>query len=334
MRSNHLIYTIFILILNSNRNFGQLNNELGIAKHKISIGLSTQFYIGQKESNFNLSLCLGLMSHQKAVLVHTQIFYNLYFGGLGTSTLANEKLPFFNISNSMWDIAIAPGITFGTGREPIVTFIRPFNHMSTPAAYHNYSASLSLTHVFVINKYKKKKKVGSININLGRLSLGYFNDVMDNIFAWEGLGMGDNHDRWWTGGGFLNYRIDLYNEFFYEFDRFTGFGGKLFEISNKLRLTNLFYPSDSINDITEIENVYKNQLFFNRGLISVGFRGYNSEYQNFYLKISLMGDNKYDVQNFIHSKISHNPIHNTQTIDLYQLSYGLNYLINKISLNN
>ncbi len=267
-----------------------------------------------------------------STLFQSQLFYNLYSGGLGTSMLTNLKLPFYNVSNINWDLVLCPGITLGIGRQNRATFIRVFNFMSAPVSYHNYSTSLTLSHLFILNKFRKNQRSGSINMNFGYVSLGYFNDIMDQIFTFEGLGMGDGHDRYWTGGGYLNIQINDRYEIFYEFDRFTGFGGKLFEISNKLRLNNTFYKTDSLETMEDVDDPYKNQSFANRGLFSFGLRRYFENYYNWYAKISNIGDSNFDIQNIIHRKLSKNPVHNTQTIDLWQLSYGFQYLLNRIDI--
>lgn len=287
-----------------------------------SLGMSAQVYFGKLESNYNISACFGIQYTRSAVMLSNQLFLNLYQGGVGTSVLSNSTLPFYNFSNFFLDLFLSPSATFGIGSQNIPVFVRPANFMSAPVIFHQYAVSGTIGSSFVINNKRRNQRTGSLNLNFGPLSFGYYNDNMAQIFAANGFGLGDGHDRWWTGGGFINLRLLKNYELFYEFDRFTGFGGKLFEISEMLNLNHMYYPAEDAIQSKDLTNISKNEMFFNRGITSFGIRNYNSFNSHFYFKFSFMGDPSSDVQNLIHSKLSKDPFHNTQVENSWQMSFG------------
>jgi hypothetical protein len=298
---------------------------------RFGASFGAQLYLGQRESNFSIRIGGGIWKHVGAVQFNNQLTLNYYLGGMGNSQLANSKLPFTRFPNSNLDFVISPSITLGLGQLHQLTHIRPFNYMSVLNITHNYAGSLTMITNFVLNNHHRNQRVGAINFNIGSVSGGYYNDVMRMIFEYEGMGMADDHDRYWTGGGFLNIRVNQI-EFFYDFDRFTGFGGKLFEISKLLGLNQVYYRynKDLIEDKSKDPNyvLSENELFYNRGKISFGLRFYGTELNQIsFLSYTMIGNPKWDIQNIIH-KSRLNPFHPSYSIEMSQAGIGYSGLIN------
>jgi hypothetical protein len=111
-------------------------------------------------------------------------------------------------------------------------YFRTFNN----GAYYNFSTqqanSVMLGSHFILNQHYRNQLVGHVTVSTQWATLNYYNDGAPPI-SW--LSLGDEFDRWWTGGlGVFIHTQDGYNLVEVMFDQFTGYKPQLYEISNVL----------------------------------------------------------------------------------------------------
>lgn len=146
---------------------------------------------------------------------------------------------------------------------------------------------------------------------MNRIQLCYFNDgpPFSKLY---GLFLGDGQDRFWTGGGYLRciFNDNNFRDFNISFERFTSSAQDQFNIGSLFGLNHVPVSLD--------------KQFFNRGKITMEASFKNS------LNIiysPLIGDHKnWDLQNWIHRKISKNPYHSSLRKNMFQIGLGYNYI--------
>lgn len=224
--------------------------------------------------------------------------------------------------------ALTLGLNIGSSRNNEVYFKRPLYTMGrlmpTPL-YNPFNSYLALasTNIFRIskfgtpdyrNKYRFTQRVGSLSTGTYGVDINYYND--GTPYQWVGLG--DGKDRYWTGGGFVNFHIrnkydysdagirnnGIIRNLFIGFDRFTGNYPESFEVANAMRLNSVPYGD-------------KTQAFMNKGRTYAGFEF--AGIPGFAPFFSLNDRNKLDIQYGIHT-LRKQPIHKT----LHDDSNGLN----------
>ncbi|HEX5625314.1 MAG TPA: hypothetical protein VFX48_04795 [Saprospiraceae bacterium] len=95
---------------------------------------------------------------------------------------------------------------------------------------NHYLALLGIN--FILNNHVRHQTVGSILLNYDRVTLQYYND---GGFPLRQIGLGDNFDRWWTGGGGIYWHSrDKSNILEFTFDQFTGYERQYFELATLL----------------------------------------------------------------------------------------------------
>lgn len=84
----------------------------------------------------------------------------------------------------------------------------------------------------VLNNHGRNQVVGSMTATIGNASLNFYND---GGFPFDKIPLGDNFDRYWTGGMTLFFHNNKgYNIAEASFDQFTGYTPLLYEVSNIL----------------------------------------------------------------------------------------------------
>lgn len=282
------ILLFFLLTTNYNLlTFSQNSSIKCNGKIQFSVGLS------KKSTPFQLSGNLILFNERKTEQVGVNFNVTLYSGYLGS------KLTKMNaINNNKKFISIINFYSSGTffvirnfdnkyyNYERIKEF-RPINQIvnSIQSIPYKYSGSIATSFIFTNNNFQR---VGSINFRIGDIALGYFNDGPP-FDGWIGACTGDGEDRWFTGGGYIEYS-DNRNSYYWYFERFTGYNPFAFKVSNLLMLTNTIYSKD--------------EELYNLGSTGIGIKS-----KSFQASINLLGNDKIDIQNLIHRFLSINPIH-------------------------
>ncbi|MFZ1496617.1 MAG: hypothetical protein WAS72_06135 [Saprospiraceae bacterium] len=285
---------------------------------------------GSQSTNYTISVVGSLSKNVKLYLIHddglnklrlgalvsAHFGLNLYRGGLG-----NSKVPSL-INDHQLDIFNTFGLALGQGygarsfdhdtgfrQRPLVTWKylnaqslnNPFNYSINAASTFIWNTKIGNKAEGINEKYRAQQ-IGYIGLTFDDFQMGYYNDgpPFDDWF-----GLGDAFDRYWTGGGFLEYnlggiyigspenfftivpkRIGIY------FDKFTGYEKDVYEVANVLLLRNVVYKNP------------KNSSF-NRGIIGAKLAWEN----DVSLNIAYIDRYNLDVQNYIHNLFSFNSLH-------------------------
>jgi hypothetical protein len=95
---------------------------------------------------------------------------------------------------------------------------------------------------FILNNHHRNQVIGSLNGTIDKFSFNYYNDGAPFNF----LALGDNFDRYWTGGGgFIFHNTKGYNTVEFSFDQFTGYVPLLYELSGLLGINIPLYDDVS-----------------------------------------------------------------------------------------
>jgi len=94
---------------------------------------------------------------------------------------------------------------------------------------------------YIVNNHKRNQVVGTITLSFEDFTLDYYNDGPPfNIIP-----MGDNFDRYWTGGGTIYvHNKNGFNAVELSFDQFTGYSPLLYELANILGINVPLYDHD------------------------------------------------------------------------------------------
>ncbi|WP_132778543.1 polymorphic toxin type 23 domain-containing protein [Sphingobacterium alimentarium] len=165
---------------------------------------------GSPTNHFTLGISIGTAIRKDDIpaSLMLQSAINIYANGLGTNIL-NEyiyrdkngesiekhrkvELDFIN--------SLIGNIEFGDEFQPHNRHLHPIKHFNQMTAYSNYDLkhySVSYGTNFIINSHNRNQQVGFVGFNTPWLSFGFYND------GTLGKLVGDNYDRFWTGGGHL-----------------------------------------------------------------------------------------------------------------------------------
>ena len=245
---------------------------------------------------------------------YSQMGISLFQGGIGSSISVSQR------NRINLEINNAIGIIGGTAPGHVIH--RPVYTMgkfiSNPIKHpYSYYLNLSTTFIQRISKNQKSgsrqngrfsQRVGAAALGLGRVEINYYNDGM----PYHILGLGDNKDRYYTGGGFINFTTNYdtrklpvsVDDIYAGFDRFTGFFPESFELAYSLHLNEVPYK-----DLT--------QAYYNKGRAFVGTSFRDIKGLNTF--VSLNDFDELDVQYVIH-RIRKQPIHRT----LHKSNIGFN----------
>lgn len=157
-------------------------------------------------------------------------------------TLGNHLNPLVN--DIQLDFANSFTLGWGHQRGP-VKYLRTINNVPAYNLVHDYRYGLFASTVFLFNNHHRNQSIGAFNGTLGDVSLNYYND---GGTPFDRLGLGDNFDRWWTGGGGLLVHTNRgFNRLELGFDQFTGYSPLAYQLSNILGINIPTYvkPSDA-----------------------------------------------------------------------------------------
>lgn len=131
---------------------------------------------------------------------------------------------------------------------------------------------------FITNNHRRNQTVGNINLNYKNFSLNYYND---GGFPMN-LGLGDNFDRWWTGGlAFYIHNTLEFNTLELSFDQFTGYRRQLYQLTHILGMDIQDY------DFYEAKLTNVNRQLPEFSIESKGQYGYNYNTSTYQVKYTM-----------------------------------------------
>jgi hypothetical protein len=163
------------------------------------------------------------------------------------------------------DLSISPAFTYGRGQSNSVT-LNTFNNNMASGVSNNFENSVTLGTNFVLNSDGRNQRVGYAGFKSGKVDFSFYNDVIPVL--------GDQDDRWWTGGGSLNI-----GDISLKADVFTGIRDKSTSYINPDYGT-IWDPTPG-NPANGIHGTYQQTLFeksFNNGQTIWGFRSWGAVY--------------------------------------------------------
>lgn len=176
-----------------------------------------------------------------------------------------------------------------------------------------YKSSVSYGMNLILVHDKKHQRIGFFNLNIaGRFQVSYYNDG-GPVLGW----VGDNRDRYYTGGIVLSYHgyfDDAINLVELSYHKFTGYQKYAFDVGEHLQIDFVNY-----NDTNQFK--YNQQRWrLNFSNLDNGFGG----------SISLYNANSIDFQDFLHfwTNVPYHPDY----FNGYRWMFGGRYEYNNIKL--
>ena len=301
---------LLLLLLIINWNSSVIAQEIrppisAVGFARIEFGLPKKYY----STNFSCGINFGF--HREIRVVNNffidisfQPGITLYQRGLGTSILEFSSSDKKNniedkiikqSSSSQIDLINALAITFGGAKKPLDIALenKTFHYYYRSALVQDYNSSLTLGTNFITNFNGRHQQLGFARISVWKAVIAYYNDGT----PYQHLLTGDGKDRWWTGGGFIQYGNDRLmlpdssdeKEFKYSFaagfDRFTGYSHGMFELGNALKQSFVLHKDPR-------------QYFLNSGRSFIAMVDLGRDYT---VNFSLNNIPWADVQNLIHN---------------------------------
>ncbi len=150
-----------------------------------------------------------------------------------------------------------------------------------------------MLHSGIQNRGFSSQTVGSFTLSAHGAYLVYYNDGGPPA----GL-LGDNEDRYWTGGGTIGYSFrrddaeDKGRMVEFAFDKFTGFTPLAYQATSRLFIDNVVYAN-------------LEQVGFNSGRYTLKFVDFD---RRFGVSINRWNE-RFDFQDFLHRDLTHSPYH-------------------------
>jgi len=213
---------------------------------------------------------------------------NIYNSGVGTRSgvLGGPDKTYV-------DVALSPAATVALGNSmKSPTILNTFNNNAVSGVTNYYRNSITLGTNFVFNSHGRNQRVGFFGFKIDQLDFNTYNDVFPIL--------GDRDDRYWTGGGSLNFGpFSLAN------DVFTGIRDKnsFYYFTEDFELVDNWMP-DYINFANGKWGTYvqtEEERKFNNGQTLFLYRT-RSESMGFYIE----GSDQMWSQNMIHNHLSGN----------------------------
>ena len=249
-----------------------------------------------------------------ATLIGNQQIGNNFFLNL-SSSLAFYKKSLGNDWNPLnYDLQIdfTNGVTFAYVNNPLKyqKFLRTVGNSNAYNLMHNYENLVGLSSNFIFNNHNRNQVIGSFLMTINNFSLNVYND-------YSLLPIGDNFDRWWTGGG----AIFIHNNRSFNIvevcsDQFTGYSPLIFELTKLLGINTPKYFKTSNNFTPKSYNssAFNIYIGFNEQVkMGLGMNGS--------LKFGKKGSERYfGFQDIIHI-LRNIPLHPNNEVNKLQLSF-------------
>ncbi len=254
-----LIFLYLILLIYAEKTFSQINTEkLDLLKddsYQYGFAIKTSIEL-QKISNFRISIAGGISTKLEGFTnlspsLHTEI--QIYNKGIGSSLQRKKGLYF--------DFIISPMVTFGSDENiDSIDFhnrhvpLYYFSDLSANPLQNNYSWSFSIGSNYVfpflkpkrLKRDKRNQKVGFINLMFDRtIQVSYYNDGGPII---SDLKIGDEYDRYYSGGIVISYHGNLneeINQAELSFHKYTGWVSAAYTAAKHLNIDYIPYIDSS-----------------------------------------------------------------------------------------
>ncbi|MBK9960784.1 MAG: hypothetical protein IPP06_05475 [Saprospiraceae bacterium] len=223
--------------------------------HSFSISLQSQLTTSTNNSSrfgykvvFNY--CVSTLNNQYKegilksfkILPGTNISLIAFSNMIGSEVLNENENPLRNERFNL-DFAISPILSFGWGlnENEIVRFAY-LNSENEMPLINPFSNSINFTSSFIINSKGRNQQTGGIGFKFNRFYFDYFND--GSFFIGDN-GLGDDYDRYWTGGARIGVIIknpnpkgviDTFLNIYSNYRVYTGFSKNAYELSHDLLL--------------------------------------------------------------------------------------------------
>lgn len=287
----------FILLTNSASSQNHLSST---ESHRWQFGIGAKATLEIQRSGVQARL--GLNTGVARPIVSNIIYpaahleWELYQGGLGTMSGSEQNKSNFS-GDLIGSVLVTSGGWYRGGQlDPQQMVIRNqplyyFTDMVQPVLQnpYRYSFSIGTNYVIPFDGQKHAQQVGFIDFHLENFQLGYYNDGG----GFQGIGIGDGNDRYYTGGGLISLTLptcNYINTFIASYHKFSGFSPNAFELSSALSLSFVNY--------TNPDQQYYNKSYWNFSISNVktglyAFARINNTY------------NRLDFQNTIHYSFSY-----------------------------
>ena len=207
------------------------------------VGVSLKYTFGGR---FSLAVGAGMSQRYGGAMLSHNIGLNIYNSGVGTRSGVRGRPDI-----TFRDLNISHAFTCGWGGYKNPAVLNTFHNNAISGVMNPYKDSFTLGTNFVYNSIGRNQLVGYLGVKFDQFDLNFYNDVI--------LLIGDKEDRWWTGGGSVNYR-----HFSIATDVFTGIRNP--KIRDKEG--NLVYPKDTDNPAKGNHGTYQqtaDQREYNNG---------------------------------------------------------------------
>lgn len=179
-----------------------------------------------------------------------QVSVNTYFRGIGTGYGSRQTM--VDLHSSISVTAYSNDVRLGkTWIEPTLHYLDKSYIKNASVIPLKSASSLTFSTNYVLNLQERNQLYGCMLGQLGRLRIQHYND---GGIIMTPLKLGDGRDRWWTGGGFIEYGSaaangdPVPNRIRLEFDRFTWSNDEGYRSATRSGLSEIPVPEDRIDD--------------------------------------------------------------------------------------
>jgi hypothetical protein len=254
-------------------------------------------------------------------------YNNSFLLNYGPSLSIYTKALGANLNPLVGDIQIdfTNSFTFGPTWGGQLSYYKNFRTIATGSYYNvvtNTSGAFLLSTNFIINNHGRNQTDGSITISFPGVTINYYND---GGTPFDFLPLGDDFDRWWTGGfGIYLHNRQGYNTAEFSFDQFTGYSPLLFELSNVIGINLPSYdlPGDSLKRPASPPafntSTYNLKIYLGQGIaIDAGVMG----------NLRTNDGKVFGLQDIIHSQLGYS-LHPNYDMNRFYLGGTYNYFSN------
>ena len=255
--------------------------------------------------HLTVSVAVGtaLRPEERSVALWLQSAVNLYTKGLGTPVLDSYRAEKGREVRRRWQVdwvnSLLGAVEWGPRLRAVdrpYQQITTFNQMSAVALVPQYQHNLYYGTHFVWNNNQRHQQLGALGVHTPWVAFNYYNDGL------LGRLVGDQYDRFWTGGGMLRLMAFRHGteaeawtqqtQLRYQYDRFTH------DVQGGYRLSNLLL-------IPNADDPDFGKLLFNNAMTSL-----DVQWGPYSVGVTLLGRSRWDVQDAIHRMMGY-PLHLT-----------------------
>lgn len=296
--------------------------------------------------NGSHTLSLNKTNERYRGLFNYSISLTIYNRSLGNS---------LNILYQDNQFDLTTSATLGLINQPNQLYFKQIQTINNSPFYnlrHSAKNGVFISSNFILNNHGRNQTVGSLTATINNVSVNYYNDggpIIGKGFKFDRKkwcsylllpihlisGLGDNFDRWWTGGGGVYiHTVHGFNRVEVSFDQFTGYHKLSYELSGILGSDvqdyDLFQEAtkpDSISNYIpfNFKTDKANALNYNSSTYSVRYF-FDSDLSANFGVIGSLRDHKrekfFALQDIIHLN-RRDPIHPNN--DINRIYYGLSY---------